>query len=150
MQLTVNYTITKPDNVKWFKDVDPPALLRISEFDNRNSIGCKSRLRGFALNDLNILYMQEIWESIEAHDLHMAKRINNPDFAVQATYNKSKGIVTTKTYMLELDDGTLIVGEAMGKTTDSLAGSSFKKPLSWLTPAVQDQLAAQANSTNPA
>ena len=77
----------------------------------------------------------------------MYKRINNPDFAVQTAYNKGKGIQVEKLYTLELEDGTYVTGQAMGKTMDQLAGSGFKKPLSWLTPAVQEALAQQENST---
>lgn len=147
MTLTVNYTITKPDNVRWFFEIDPATIARIQEFDRTNSVGCKSRLRGPSLDDPNVYYFQEIWESMEAHDLHMYKRINNPDFAIQSAYNKGKGITIEKTYLLQLDDGTIITGEAMGKTMDTLAGSGFKKPLSWLTPAVQEQLAQQESQT---
>jgi len=147
MSLTVNYTITKPAGVQWFQIIDPVTVARIREFDKTNSVGCKSRLSGPALDDDNVFYVQEIWETIEAHDLHMYKRINNPDFAVQTAYNKGKGIQVEKLYTLELEDGTYVTGQAMGKTMDQLAGSGFKKPLSWLTPAVQEALAQQENST---
>lgn len=145
VSLTVNYKLTKPAGVQWFAFFDPVTMERVRVFDRTNSIGCKSRLYGPALDDENVMYIQEIWESLEAHDLHMAKRINNPDFAVQLAYNKGKGIVTDKSYSLQMDDGTTVAGQLMGKTTDTLLGAGFKKPLSWTTPVVQEALAQQTN-----
>jgi len=137
MSLTVSSKTTKPSNVLWFANFDPVIFARIQEFE-RNSIGCHSRLRGPALDDENVFYVQEIWESLEAHDAHMYKRINNPDYAVFIAYNKGKAIVTEKTFILTGPDGQEIIGTAAGPRTDVLAGAPFKKPLPWQLPQNQD------------
>jgi len=136
MSLSVNYKITKPAGTIWFAFFDPVTFARVQEFERTNSVGCHSRLKGPALDDENVFYVQEIWESIEAHDLHMYKRINNPDIAVVGAYNKQKGFVTEKTYILDTPDGQ-VVGSAMGPKTDMLEGAPFKKPLPWLLPQNQ-------------
>jgi hypothetical protein len=137
MSLTVNIKTTKPAGVTWFAFFDPVTQARIVEFERVNSVGCHSRLKGPALDDENVFYIQEIWESIEAHDAHTYKRVNNPDYAVFVAYNKGKGIITEKTYTLTTPDGGTIVGTAAGPKNDILAGAPFKKPLPWLLPQNQ-------------
>lgn len=134
MSLTVNYVTTKPAGTIWFAFFDPVIFRRIGDWETANSIGCHSRLKGPALDDENVFYVTEVWESIEAHDAHMIKRVNNPDIAVLGAYNKAKGLVTAKTYILEDADGNKMIGEPAGPNTDATAGAPFKKPLPWLLP----------------
>ena len=134
--LTVNNKTTKPAGVQWFAFFDPVTFSRIQEFELKNSVGCHSRLRGPALDDENIFYVNEIWESMEAHDAHLIRRINNPDIAVFVAYNKAKGIKTSKTFTLVQDDGSTMVGSF--ENSEGLKGAPFKKPLPWLLPQNQD------------
>lgn len=137
MSLTVNYKTTKPAGTLWFAFFDPVTFARIQEWERVNSVGCHSRLKGPALDDENVFYLQEIWESIEAHDAHMYKRVNNPDIAMVTAYNKQKGFTVEKTYILDTPDGGTVVGTAAGPKNDMLAGAPFKKPLPWLLPQNQ-------------
>jgi quinol monooxygenase YgiN len=137
MALTVNTKTIKPAGVIWFAFFDPVTFARITEFERTSSVGCHSRLRGPALDDENVFYTQEIWESIEAHDAHVYKRVNNADYAVFNAYNKGKGIKLEKTFILDTPDGGTIIGTPAGPKNDLLAGAPFKKPLPWLLPQNQ-------------